>query len=300
MKTVLIAANPKSGNTDRMELVEALARHLTVDGYHAEIVSELEKLQGRILCLHAEGELHAVVAAGGDGTVSAVATRTPTETPIAILPLGSENLLAHYYGIPRNPSHCAKAIAKRDLRILDAMEVQGTISLLMASVGFDAEVVRRVHQHRKSHITRWAYRYQAWCTWCTYSWPKLDVTISQSVGDGFDSNSTTYPSQWCFVFNVPRYAAGLSIIERSDPSDGKLDVGLFEKSGPIRGLMQFWDVLRGRHMQRPDWRHLSACEIDIRLATKSSGEASVQLDGDWAGLLPIRIRIAPQRVRLIV
>jgi diacylglycerol kinase family enzyme len=300
LKTVLIAANPKSGNTDRLELVEALAHHLTVDGYRAEIVSELEKLQGRIQCLHADGDLESVVAAGGDGTVSAVATRTPTETPIAILPLGSENLLAQYYGIPRNPSHCAKAIAKRDLRILDAMDTQGTISLLMASVGFDAEVVRRVHQHRRSHITRWAYRYQAWYTWWTYRWPTLNVSISQSIGDGFETNSTTYPSQWCFVFNVPRYAAGLSIIERSDPSDGKLDVGLFETSGPIRGLMQFWDVLRGRHMRRPDWRHLSACEIDIRLAPGTRGEAGAQLDGDWAGPLPIRIRISPQRVRLIV
>ena len=75
MKTVLIAANPKSGNTDRLELVEALARHLTADGYRAEIVSELEKLQGRIQCLHADWDLDSVVAAGGDGLDALSSTR---------------------------------------------------------------------------------------------------------------------------------------------------------------------------------------------------------------------------------
>ncbi|XZE37184.1 diacylglycerol/lipid kinase family protein [Pirellulaceae bacterium SH501] len=300
MKTVLIAANPKSGNTDRQELVQALARQLSDEGYHTEVVSQLEALQDRIQTLNGEGELNAVVAAGGDGTVSAVATRTPASIPIAILPLGSENLLAQYYSIPRNPSHCAKTIARREIRILDAMKIDGTVSLLMASVGFDAEVVRRVHQNRRSHITRWAYRYQAWCTWLSYRWPKFQVSISQSAGDCIDREATTYSSQWCFVFNIPRYAAGLSIMDQSDPSDGLLDIGLFETSGPIRGLFQFWDVMRGRHMRRRDWHHLSACQVDIRKAEDSAGETSVQRDGDWGGSLPIRIQVAPSRVRLLV
>lgn len=299
MKTVLIAANPKSGSTDRQELVQALACKLSADGYRSEVVSQLEELQHRIQILNEEGDLNLVVAAGGDGTVSAVATRTPASIPIAILPLGSENLLAQYYSIPRDPSHCAKMIAKRDIRVLDAMNIDGTISLLMASVGFDAEVVRRVHQNRRSHITRWAYRYQAWCTWLSYRWPKFQVSISQEAGEGVERESIRYASQWCFVFNIPRYAAGLSIIDRSDPSDGFLDVGLFETSGPIRGLFQFWDVLRGRHMRRPDWHHLSACQVDIRLDSAAAGEASVQLDGDWGGSLPIRIQVVPRRVQLI-
>lgn len=300
MKTVLIAANPKSGNTDRQSLVQALAHQLGIDGYRTEVVSQLEELQNRVQILNAEGELDSVVAAGGDGTVSAVATRTPASIPIAILPLGSENLLAQYYAIPRNPLHCAKTIAKRNIRILDAMNIDGTVSLLMASVGFDAEVVRRVHQNRRSHITRWAYRYQAWCTWLSYRWPKFHVSISQSTDDGFERDAISYSSQWCFIFNIPRYAAGLSIIDHSDPSDGLLDVGLFETSGPIRGLFQFWDVLRGRHMRRPEWHHLSACQVDIGLADDSAGATSVQLDGDWGGPLPIRIRVAPSRVQLLV
>lgn len=300
METVLIAANPKSGTTSRRELVVQLENGIRGEGFHCESIFELEALEQRIREIHSEGALRAVVAAGGDGTVSAVASRTAPEVPIGILPLGSENLLAQYLSISRSPAACCKAIARNHTRQIDAMLVNGQIATLMASVGYDAEVVRRVHANRRSHITRWAYRYQALLAWWAYGFPRFDVVVTH------EEKTITHRSQWCFVFNIPRYAAGLKLIEQTNPDDGLLDICLFESSGRLRGLAQFWDVLRGRHQHRSDWRHLTGSHIRIQPPANESSidsagpPAPMQYDGDWGGFSPFSISVLPHRLRLLV
>ena len=50
------------------------------------------------------------IAAGGDGTVSTVANRTPLGTPVTVLPLGTENLLAKYLDIPPDAQQISQII----------------------------------------------------------------------------------------------------------------------------------------------------------------------------------------------
>ena len=107
---VLIVTNPLAGAGVRDSAVSELIDRITADGYTAELTSDLEQVQevgGR----PEESRLRAVVAAGGDGTVAEVVNRTHPDTPIAILPLGTENLLAKYLHMlvtPRaEPRNCA-------------------------------------------------------------------------------------------------------------------------------------------------------------------------------------------------
>src|SRR4029450_10193597 len=97
-------------------------------------------------------KLRAVVAAGGDGTVSLIANRTPPGTPLAILPLGTENLLARYLEVAADPQQLARLIAGGWCISLDAAQAGPRIFTLMAGCGFDAEVVRRLHRHRTGNI----------------------------------------------------------------------------------------------------------------------------------------------------
>lgn len=318
MPTVLIAANPKSGNTNRQSLVQELAELLRNSGLTAVIVHDLEQLEELSKDLFARDELRAVVAAGGDGTISAVVTRIPPQCPIAILPLGSENLLAKHYSIPRSPSICAASVSASRIVVIDAMQVTNQqldrpmIATLMASVGFDSDVVRLVHLNRKSHITRWAYRFQILYSWWTYQWPLLNLTVHPSS----HGQSSTYQAHWLFVFNIPQYAAGLKILPDAAPDDGYLAVGFFKRSGRIRGIFQYLSVLLGTHRRRSDWLELETNQLQIdysnpKDAPKLSGHeaaatadqdpiASLQVDGDWVGSPPASIELLPARIRLIV
>lgn len=282
-----------------MELVDQLAQRLSEYDFEVCIEFQLSDLAKRISERLESGSLAAVVAAGGDGTVNAIATRTPPQVPIAVLPLGSENLLARYYGWDRSPETCATRIKNGNTVVIDAMEINGQLGLIMVSIGFDSEVVRLVHTNRKSHITRWAYRYQAIKAWLTYRWPahkihyRIDSAHQEEIVQG----------QWIFVFNIPKYATDLHILDNADPSDGLIDLGMFTKSGPIRGLFQYFDALRGRHRQRSDWTERRVTELRCENISYDKGAHSYtstyQFDGDSGGSMPMNIRVLPKRVKLL-
>ena len=69
-----------------------------------------------------------VVAAGGDGTINAVAQALAgTRTSLGILPLGSANDLAREYGVPSRIDTAARRIAERTPRTVDLVEVEGRV-----------------------------------------------------------------------------------------------------------------------------------------------------------------------------
>jgi diacylglycerol kinase (ATP) len=282
-----------------MELVDQLAHRLSEYGFEVRIEFQLSDLVTRISERLESGSLAAVVAAGGDGTVNAIATRTPPQVPIAVLPLGSENLLARYYGWDRSPETCATRIKNGNTTVIDAMEINGQLGLIMVSIGFDSEVVRLVHTNRKSHITRWAYRYQAIRAWLTYRWPahKIHYRIDNS------HQEEIVQGQWIFVFNIPKYATDLHILDNADPSDGLIDLGMFTKSGPIRGLFQYFDALRGRHRQRSDWTERRVTELRCENISNGKGAlrytSTYQFDGDSGGCMPMHIKVLPKRIKLL-
>jgi len=81
-----------------------------------------------------------VVAAGGDGTINAVAQALArTRTALGILPLGSANDLAREYGVPARIDAAARRIAERAPRPTDLVEVNGRV---FCSVGGLALVSR--------------------------------------------------------------------------------------------------------------------------------------------------------------
>ena len=67
-----------------------------------------------------------VIAAGGDGTVNAIASGlNGTSVPLGILPLGTANDLARELGIPRDPRAAARVIVNGTPRDTDLVTVNG-------------------------------------------------------------------------------------------------------------------------------------------------------------------------------
>lgn len=82
-----------------------------------------------------------------------------------------------------------------------------------------------------------------------------------------------------------------------------IDLGMFTKSGPLRGLFQYFDVLRGRHRQRSDWIERRITELQCENTAfihRSRGYSSTyQLDGDSGGDMPVVIKVLPKRIKLL-
>jgi diacylglycerol kinase (ATP) len=291
---VLVSVNPKAGARSGRPLADRLVQCLRERGWAAEIVTDIDALQRMSEAKRADGTLRAVVAAGGDGTVGLVVNRTPVGTPIAVLPLGTENLLAKYLELEADPEGLAAILDQGRLVRLDAGEANGRIFLLMAGCGFDAEVVRRMHQQRTGHISHLSYFKPILDSIRSYEYPELRIRLLDQ--DGSATDQAVLRAKWVFVVNLPRYAAGLSLVPQADGTDGRLDVCTFREGSLLSGLMYLAGVVAGQHQ---NWEDCTTAQVR-RLRIEADEPVPFQLDGDPGGYLPVDVRVLPGRLTLVV
>ncbi len=302
---MVILVNPTAGAGAAGQQVDQLRRRLEQAGLSVETVWDIEALR-RSVGQPRDRSLRAVVAAGGDGTVSAVVNATPPETPITVLPLGTENLLAKYVEHPFSLSALCHAIVHGASVAVDAGRAGDRLFLLMVGCGFDAHVVHGLHQRRRGPIRHAAYikpildairryEYPEIRVWCA---PSGEAARSVAGPDGVTGGGawSVLHGRWVFVVNIPKYAGGLRIMPEARGDDGLLDICLFQRGSWLQGVRYLTGILRGRHQRWPDCRRVMAARIRI----ESDGEVPYQLDGDPGGLLPVDVAIVPARVRLVV
>lgn len=131
----------EDGRERALILANPRARLSGSGAWHAEAIDELERRYATELvepadaadtvhrAHNAAAEGYAVViAAGGDGTINAVAQGIArTRTALGILPLGSANDLSREYGVPRAIWAAARRIAEREPRDMDLIEIDGRV-----------------------------------------------------------------------------------------------------------------------------------------------------------------------------
>jgi diacylglycerol kinase (ATP) len=295
-REVLIAANPRAGARSRAAVVEELRRRLEDHGLSASVVSDADQLAELVDRGLASHRLRAVIAAGGDGTVGLVANRTPPGTPIGILPLGTENLLAKHLGLVGDPAQLARLIAGGTCAKFDAGQAGGRLFTLMAGCGFDADVVQRLHSQRRGHIQHLSYAKPILDAIRTYQYPELQVLYAPSGAEPEAPLSEKICARWVFVVNLPRYAGGLSFAPQASGTDGLLDVCTFKEGSLWNGLWYLSGVMLGQHHAMQGFQRIQTARLHI----DSAEPAPYQLDGDPGGLLPIEMGVVPERLTLVV
>jgi diacylglycerol kinase family enzyme len=103
------------------------------------------------------GEIDAVVAGGGDGTIRCVAEALAgTGIPFGVLPLGTLNHFAKALGLPLELEDAVAAIAAGVTRKVDVAEVNGRLFLNNSSVGIYPFLVQDRERRQSEHgLTKW-------------------------------------------------------------------------------------------------------------------------------------------------
>jgi diacylglycerol kinase family enzyme len=318
---VPILANPYSGRGANRKRVDALVAALRAEGLEARLVWDRRE-RARLL---ADEELTAwcrcVVAAGGDGSVADVINdmspqagdmsadakagpdtgRATPDLPLATLPMGTENLFARQLGFDRDPQRIAAAIARGQTRCIDvglAHAAAGHTRLftLMASAGFDADVVHRLDQWRRvglptgeeqvRRVHRLSYAPKIMSALRHYDYPEVRLEADGRLVTGAHA----------FIFNIPQYGGNLGIGRHADETDAHLDWIVFQKPGLVNLTHYALSVLRMRHLGRPDVPHGKARKITLHADTP----VPLQADGDPVGFTPATVEVRPRAVRVIV
>ena len=237
-----------------------------------------------------EKTLRAVIAAGGDGTVRLVAEHTTAEMPLAVLPLGTENLVSKYLELPTEPAGVADLVLSGWNVQLDAGEANGKLFTLMTGCGFDAEVVRRLHNERKGNIHHLSYAKPILDSIRNYDYPLLRVDCQAG------EERLALSGCWVFVVNLPRYAGGLNFAPAAAGNDGLLDICTFKEGSLWHGLVYLGGVMLGQHEGMDDFVRVQT----RRLRVEADGAAPYQLDGDPGGDLPVEFSVMPGRLTMLV
>jgi len=290
---VLVSVNPKAGAKCRRQNVEHLESLLRENGFRPQIISDLDELTETANAAHADGDLRAVVAAGGDGTAATIANLTQPGTPIMLMPQGTENLLAKYLGINSSPEFILETLRIGATLNMDAGLANDRIFLLMLGVGFDADVVKRLHGSRRGHIHQLSYTKPILDSIRKYQYPEIRITYESAEIDGERSQQVT--AKWAFVVNLPRYARGLRIVPHAVGTDGLLDLCTFREGSLWHGLLYLSRILMGQHQS---WGSCHTAQT-ARLRIEADSEVPFQMDGDPGGHLPVDVEVLPRRVTLV-
>lgn len=285
---VAIQRNPSSGTGRRAGLVIDLVRTLRAQGIRPRLYARREEFDAAVCDPLKRNYLLAAVAAGGDGTVLDLVNRHP-DLPISILPLGTENLLAKAFGIPSCGHSVAEIIQHGRKQRIDSGWINNRRFLIMASAGFDADVVHRVHAARAGgHVRHWSYLRPIFQAMSQYHPPELRVTI--------DGSSEVHCGEIAVIANLRAYALNLGLVPTASGTDGILDVRLFRARTLWNLLVQLFRILTSGQEASAQVTRLTGKTIRI----ESDIPVPVQVDGDPAGMTPLEFRIEPDAVEFIV
>jgi len=289
----LICHNAKAGGRDGYRQILRLSRLLAECGFEARIETDLTALPQRVDQAQSQGRLRAVVGAGGDGTMAALANLLPPGVPLIPMPMGTENLLAKHLGQAGAPREVISTVQSGTAIEVDAGRAGGKLFLLMISAGLDAEIVRRFEQRRGARSGRVKWIKPIVDSLRSYTYPGLRVYCSPVEPAG--EAPLPLETRWLFGVNLPRYALGLPLAPEADGSDGLLDICMFEQGGTRAAFSYLASVLRGTAGARADCL-IQRCK---RFRVESDEPVPYQLDGDFGGWLPVEVEVVPGRLTLL-
>jgi diacylglycerol kinase family enzyme len=221
------------------------------------------------------GEVDAVIAAGGDGTVSAVAAGlVGTDVALGVIPLGTLNHFSKDLGI-RDVDAAIAAIAKGATKRIDVGEVNGRVFINNSSIGLYPEIVAdRDHQRRHMGRSKWiAMLRAAWRTLLRF--PLLHVAIALA-GNVFSARTPFV------MIGNNEYALGLGSLGTRERIDaGRLSVYTLKSTSRWKMFVAMARALLRR--RAPDLEARSVERADI-VANKKS--LRVALDGEVTRMAP--------------
>lgn len=290
---LFVILNPSSGRWRAGEVQAALERHFACGDGTCDVhqISKAEDLTA--LAREAAGRgCDIVVAAGGDGTVSAVAGGlVGSGSRLGILPMGTGNVLARELGLPLDLEGAVALLARpHATAALDAMKIGDRYFFTQVGVGLDALMIRDTSTEQKKRFGRLAYLGTALTRLLGFRPRRFTITVDdrcerRRASQVLVANSGT--------LGQPPFRWGPGI----RPDDGRLSVCIFRPRTLLDYARLAWNVVRGRHREEPNIRYLDAAR-SVRIEARHP--FPVQADGEILGQTPVALEIVPGAVRVVV
>jgi diacylglycerol kinase family enzyme len=292
--TLPIILNGAAGTGKGQDVASALEAAFAKHGLRAKVYSAASGAELIELTQRAASERPcAIVAAGGDGTLNAVASvLAGTGIALGVLPLGTLNHFAKDLGIPLDIEGAAATIAANHAVEVDVGEVNGQIFINNSSLGLYPQIVRhRDTQQRRLGRGKWPAL--AWATLMA-----LRRRSFMTVRLKLDEAESVYRTTFVFIGNNEYVMEGFSIGKRARLDAGRLSLYVSHRRGRVGLITLAFRALFHRLQQAKDFDALTAQCIVVETRRRAMHVAT---DGEVTTLpTPLEYRIRPRALRVLV
>ena len=295
MSRSVLVYNPRAGRVLRrpgiIPHIEAALR--PAFGEMRAVMTAGPNTAGAIAAREVAAGAATVFVCGGDGTVNEVAQSLEgTGVPLGVLPGGTACVLANELGLGNDPGRAADILATAVPRDITAGRLRrpdgsSRLFLMMAGIGFDARIVHGLDLKLKDRIGKLAY------------WVGAIVQLGTRLEEfDVEVDGETRRCSFALVSRVRNYGGDIDLAKGASLLSDTFEVILFEGRSVFRFPVYFLAILVGLSSKMKGLTFLRTSRV---AAAPQAGESvHVQVDGEYAGLLPASFEIVPSAVRLLV
>ncbi len=291
-----VLANPRSGRGRAPSAAEEVVAALHAGGHEVDaLIAEQGPEQAAEFTRRACETADRMVLIGGDGTVGFVLNAVPNPPPLALVPLGTANLLAHHLKLPRDPAVCARLAVEGTVLSADCARLRlhdehgkqiERWSFLCCGFGPDGEIVRRIAEMRSGPIHMHEYAGALAGVATNWNAPAQRIQADdQALGEH------------CFgiASGVSVYGTGWWNLGPCDLDDGRWEMFL---------MPELTLASAARLATTATWRSLADAKgVERRsvhnLRVEGAARSPVQADGDFIGWTPLELKLGLRQFRII-
>jgi diacylglycerol kinase (ATP) len=303
IRKAILIYNPVSGRrrSRRLVEIETAGKILSDAGMAIDFAPTFDPGSGTTIARQAVAQkFDLVIACGGDGTVNEIVNGLAGSTvPMGLLPAGTANILAKELGIPWNIPAAARLIpASTPRRIAlgcigplpqnGESPVVARYFLCVGGSGPDGAIVNGVDSKLKKRIGTFAYWVEGMRQLFTYKFPIMRI----------ESRERTVDATIVVVGRTAEYGGPFRITDGASLYEDSFEIVAFSTQSRLRYLfalpLLYLGKLRGV-------RGISAWKTaDATCTPLAGGTLYAQLDGEPVGALPLRFRVVPDALTLLV
>ncbi len=288
--------NPVSGQGNSQQDL-LLIRQLLEPYFQLTVSITTPKDEPEVLAKEAiANNVDVVLASGGDGTVSAVAgALINTNIPLGVIPRGTANAFANALNMVSNLNPIRSAcdvIITGMTRVVDVGLCNGKPMILLAGVGYEAEMVQKADREAKN---RWGPLAYIMAGWTQVQEQKLfDVELE------IDGIFKTFQAGAITVANAaPATSVMAQGMGEVIPDDGLLEVVIMTaatKLATVKAIIDlFGSGLTKTPLQQDDTLGVRTRKVKVT----TTPPQKVVLDGEIIGTTPIEVECIPKSLTVL-
>ena len=289
---MLVIINPNARLVGRSVQVGEIVQHILEAGASPRVALTRHPGHARQLVAEAVAQgVRRIIVAGGDGTVNEVIQELPgTDTELALIPLGTGNILGRFLRLrPGELPEAAHLAVRGTASPVDLGVMNGLYWAGMAGAGLDADIVENLSRPWKEVVGWLAFAAQAVQTILTREPRPMRLTLDERTFRGH---------MWgVLISNLPEYTYRMEFSRNSRPDDGLLDFVILHHRN--HGELLNFGIDTFLWGEPADTNPAATVVQAQYLKIESEQPVKWQIDGEIRGQTPAECTVAPGALRLV-